>query len=153
MKRHRLDTITGAQIIASQIKKITWPDYVYKEDGAQIFFDNIIEERATSLWSNHEVDLVAMLSNAMARSQDIGAKVRKLGEVIKTPSGGLTENPFNRVLRDLSVMIKQYRQTLGLQEAAKGNPADRDKRNEIAKQIEGGLMSSDDRDDLASLFN
>ena len=50
-------------------------------------------------------------------------------------------------------MIKQYRQTLGLQEAAKGTPKNRTRENELAMDIEDNLTGASELDNQNLLAN
>lgn len=153
MKKHRLDTIKGSQEIASNMKTISWPDDIHQTNNALVHFEKIIRERASSLWSSHEIEVAAMLASDIASREIEQGKLEQEGRVIVNASGNPVVNPRNAVVRDLSVMVKQYRQTLGIQYAAKGTPINRAKQNELAQEIEAGLISGKEKDDLSSLLN
>lgn len=153
MKRHRLDTVKGIQAVSSKVQIILWPTAIHQTENALKHFDKIIEERASSLWSSHEIEIAAMMASDIASREIEQGKLEQEGRVIVNASGNPVVNPRNAVVRDLSVMVKQYRQTLGIQYAAKGTPINRAKQNELAQEIEAGLISGKEKDDLSSLLN
>lgn len=143
MKKQRLDSISGTQDIASRMRKVEWPKCITYIDGAQIHFQNIIAEKATAFWTDQLIEVAALL--AVARYKIIKWEVLEV-------ELSVLDNDTRQSLQACENRARSYTRILGLHDAAKGNPADRKKRNELAQEIESGInkvMS----DDYSSLFN
>lgn len=151
MKKQRLDSIAGVQGVINAIKKIEYPDYVFKPQGVDKYFNNIISSKASSLWTLHEIELAAMLASSMVLFDKERETLAQEGRVVVNASGNPVNNPRVNTSRDLWSEIIQGRRSLGLQDAAKGNLADRKKHNELAISIEESLNVQ--KEDASSLFN
>ena len=144
MKRHRLDTVEGAKIVASKMKEISWPELVpYSEEANKIFIE-IIKERPSSMWSEFDIIKAAGLALDTVTWIKIASVASALGAV---------DSEMRQNLQAAHNRVKAMSQSLGLNEAAKGNPADRAKRQKIAMDIEDNLTGASEFDKNNLLAN
>lgn len=135
-RKSRLDGVTGIVELAGQLKQVSWPENIVKVDGSLVHFDKIIKEQSSALWSDHKIELAAMLATSMSLFESERQTLISEGRVLVNVSGNLVTNPRVGTARDLWSEIIQGRRSLGIHEVAKGRPEDRQKRNELAKGIE-----------------
>jgi hypothetical protein len=137
VRKSRLDGVTGIVELSSQIKTITWPSNISKVEGSQVHFDKVIAEQATALWTEHKIELAAMLASSMALFETERQTLIQEGRVLVNQAGNMVTNPRVATTRDLWSEIIQGRRSLAIHEVAKaGNPVDRQKRNQLAQEIE-----------------
>lgn len=136
MKRHRLDTVEGAKLIASKMQEISWPDVVpYSEEANKVFVE-IIKERPSSMWTQFDIIKAAGLALDT---------VTWVNLAVRSSTGGV-EGEDRQNLQAAHNRVKGMSQSLGLNNAAKGNPADRAKREKLAAEIEDNIRGASEFD-------
>lgn len=146
-RRKRIDTIAGtAAVVAKSRQEIKPPKHVALAKADLPFFDSIIDEYARSEWSEHALEMAALLARTMAdyaREQEL---VRVEGSV-QIVGNKPTANPRTKIIPTLAATILSMRRSLALHARGKGGETrDVVKRREIAKAIENEAY--DDGSDL-----
>ena len=138
--RPRADSVTAAIASAAHAgHNITPPPHVPIADGDIPFFRSVCAEFARSEWTDHALELAAMLARAMADLEREQAQLRTEGFIATRENGTRVENPRSRVVRGLTGDILSLRRSLSLHARAKlGEPRDQAKRRANAKAAEGG---------------
>ena len=121
-------------------KRIDPPSNVPLDEHDMTFFASVIDEFARADWSAHQLELAAMLARDMADMERAQRALRQDGEVVVTPKGHMTVNPYRTVIQTLSGSILSKRRSLGVHARAQGGEArEVGKRKAIAKGTEADL--------------
>lgn len=145
-RKDRIDTLAGtAQVVAiAKAAALKPPKHVKLAKCDKPFFDSVIAEFARSEWTNHGLELAAILARAMSDLVREQAALREEGSVIVAGNGSTKTNPRQTVVNNLATTILSMRRSLSLQAHAKsGDAADIAKRRQIAKTIEADTLAGD----------
>ena len=116
------------------------PSHVPLEDMDWPFFENVIEEFARSEWTEHQIELAAMLARTMAQLEQEQRTLRTEGYIAVRENGTTVENPRARAVKSLTGDILSFRRSLSLHARAKqGEARDVAKRQSQARGIETQL--------------
>ena len=145
-RKQRIDTITGAvQVMASAVREIEPPAHVPLQEQDMPFWRSVIAEFARSEWSDHQLELAAMLARKMRLLSDELSALEDEGFVSSTSNGSPCQNPRIGGVRMLDTSIMATRRTLALHARAQGGEArDVAKRRQMAKGIEADNPLEDD---------
>lgn len=134
----RIDSNTAAvRVMAGAVLEIAPPSHVPLEDCDWPFWHSVIAEFARSEWSEHQLELAAMLARDMANLERNQRQLRTEGEVTVTERGTPVVNPRKAVVQATQAGILSMRRSLSLHARAQGGEArDVGKRRSIAKGIE-----------------
>lgn len=140
-RKQRVDSNAAAvKIMQGSTRQIQPPSHVPLEDMDWPFFENVIEEFARSEWTEHQVELAAMLARTMAQLEEEQRTLRKEGYIAVRENGTTVENPRARAVKSLTGDILSFRRSLSLHARAKqGEARDVAKRQSQAKAIEADL--------------
>ena len=145
-RRQRADTVAAAvsTMIAAQ-REIVPPAHVRMDEGDAPFWRSVIAEFARSEWTDHQLELAAMLARAMADMEREQFELRGEGSVMATDRGTPVVNPRKAVVQMLSSTILSIRRSLSLHARAQGGEArDVAKRRGIAKGVEAANVLDDE---------
>lgn len=138
-----------ARIAASAKNTILPPAHIQMEETDLPFFNNVIAEFAKADWSQHQLELAALLARSMADLEREQRLMRKEGTVVTTDKGVVKTNPRQAIVQNASATVMQIRKTLSLHaRAQEGESRDIAKRREMARQLEMNVNSIDDAEDL-----
>ncbi len=141
----RIDSISEQMRIAkSAHKEIVPPAHVQLSDRDMVFFNNIISEFAKAEWTEHSLEIAAMLARVMSDLEEQQGILRAEGYIATRENGTTVENPRARVTKSLTGDILSLRRSLALHAHARGDSDKLGKRKEIAKAIENSVMDSGD---------
>lgn len=137
-RKQRIDSNTAAvQVMAKAAQQITPPSNVSLTADELPFFASVIEEFARSEWTEHQLELAAMLARDMAACAREQERMREEGGVLATEKGTLVANPRIQAARMYTTNILAFRRSLSLHgRAVKGETRDVKNRNAQAKAIE-----------------
>lgn len=137
-KRQRIDSATAAvKVMASALKVILPPKHVPLDKEDEPFWLSVIAEFARSEWSDHQLELAAMLARTMADLEREQRDLRTEGSVVKSDRGTPVVNPRKAVVQMHAGTILALRRSLSLHaRAQKGEARDAGKRRDMAKAIE-----------------
>lgn len=162
-KRRRVDSAEEAvEIAQNAFREIEPPAHIRMDKTDLIFFDSVLAEFPNAEWSDHQLEVAAMLARAMADMEEQQYMLRKEGHMIeiktkekknskKPQNTYLIANPRKQMVRMCSTDILAMRRTLSLHARARaGEGRDIGKRRAMQKEIERGVHALDDDDDLIS---
>lgn len=141
----RIDSVTEHKRIAAQaMKEITPPANVQLTERDMPFFNNIIAEFAKAEWTEHQLEIAALLARTLSDLEEQQGILRTEGYIATRENGTTVENPRARVTKSLTSDILSLRRSLALHAHARGDAADLGKRKQMAKAIENGVSESSD---------
>lgn len=147
MRKQRIDSIAAAiDVVGKAGRDLNPPSHVPLEESDAPFWKSVIAEFARSEWTDHQLELAAMLARTMADLEREQAALRVEGSVLKTDKGTPVVNPRKTVIQMHAGTILSFRRSLALHARAQGEARDVGKRRSQAKAIESTAM--DDGDDL-----
>lgn len=145
-RKARIDSAAEAvRVMAKAVIEILPPANVPLDDEDHPFFKNVVAEFARSEWSNHQLELAAMLARTMADLVREQKLLRDEGGVSVTEKGTLMANPRKTIVQMHAASILSFRRSLALHaRAQQGEARDAAKRRDAAKEIEGDNPLEDD---------
>jgi hypothetical protein len=145
-RKARIDSATEAvRVMAKATTEIKPPVNVPLDETDIPFFRNVVAEFARSEWSDHQLELAAMLARTMADLVREQSLLRDEGGVSYSEKGTPVANPRKAIVQMHAGSILSFRRSLALHaRAVKGEARDTAKRNEAAKGIEGDNHLEDD---------
>lgn len=166
-RRKRSDGIAAAvEIAQASMREIEPPAHVRLRKRDDPFFDSIIAEFAKVEWTDHTLELAALLARAISDLEMEQDMMRREGSILKNikmvpiepgnPDAGEREvvtgtyvNPRKQLMDMHSKNILAWRRSLSLHARVKdGEPRDIKKRRGAAKDIEDGIAGLDDKMNL-----
>ena len=121
------------------------PAHVPLEEKDMPFFASVIGEFARSEWTDHQLELAAMLARMMADLDSEMRLLRSEGTVMYSEKGTPVVSPRKTTVQMFAGSILSMRRSLSLHARAQsGEPRDTGKRRGIAKQNEADANSLDD---------
>lgn len=136
--RQPVNTAAAAvKIMQGATRQIQPPAHVPLEVCDWPFFENVIEEFARSEWTEHQIELAAMLARTMANLESEQRLLRSEGFTAKTDRGTPVANPRVSIVKGLAGDILAFRRSMSLHARAQmGEARDVAKRQGIAKGSE-----------------
>jgi len=140
-RKQRIDSSAAAvRVMQGATRQIQPPAHVPLDDCDWPFFENVIEEFARSEWTEHQIELAAMLARTMANLEEQQRLLRSEGFVSASERGTPVANPRVAVTKGLTGDILSMRRSLSLHaRAQKGEARDVAKRQDQAKSVETDL--------------
>lgn len=150
-RRQRIDTAqAAAKVMVASVREIAPPAHIRMADEDRPFWASVIAEFARSEWTDHQLELAAMLARAMADLEREQFELRKEGSVCFSEKGTPVVNPRKQVVQMLAGTILSMRRSLALHARAQaGEARDVGKRRKATKGIEAASAAFDDDDLIA----
>ena len=127
----------AVRIAQGSTQELAPPSHVPMEDMDWPFWHNVVAEFARAEWSEHQLELAAMLARTMANLEQEQRSLRKEGFITTRENGTTVENPRARAVKSLTGDILSLRRSLALHARAKSGDSRVDaKRREVAKGLE-----------------
>jgi hypothetical protein len=137
MPRKRTDSKgNAAQIMAKSAVPITVPSNVLLSDKDIPFYRNVIVEFARSQWTEHALEIAAIMAHTM---HDLNAEqqaLREEGYIAVRENCMTVENPRTRIVKSLNSDLLSLRRSLGVSARAREEAHVASKKTQIAKAIE-----------------
>jgi hypothetical protein len=131
---------TAVRIMQGATRQIQPPSHVPLEDCDWPFFENVIEEFARSEWTEHAIEIAAMLSRTLADLEREQRTLRTEGMIAVRENGTTVENPRMRAVKSLTGDVLSLRRSLQLHARAKqGEIQKTGDRKAIGKAIEADM--------------
>jgi hypothetical protein len=145
-RKARIDSAAEAvRVMAKATTEIHPPANVPLDEADLPFFRNVVAEFARSEWSDHQLELAAMLARTMADLVREQSLLREEGGVAVTEKGTPVANPRKSIVQMHASSILSFRRSLALHaRAVQGEARDAAKRRDGAKEIEGDNPLEDD---------
>lgn len=148
-RRQRIDTTAATvKIMQGATRDIVPPAHVPLDDCDWPFWHSVVAEFARAEWTEHQLELAAMLAKDMADAERNRRLVRVEGEVIEKTGKA---NPRCNVLVAIGNRILATRRSLSLHARARGGEArDVGKRRDAAKGHQNAAtgQAGEEEDDL-----
>ena len=153
-RRKRSDsTDTAVAVAAAAFREVNPPAHVRMQERDMPFFDSVIAEFARAEWSEHQLEIAALLAQTMSDLEEQQFRLREEGLTLEVQSKKKKKyfavNPRNGVVQTLAARVLSYRRSLSLHARAReGEARDAAKRRQQMKGIEQAVQARDDDDDL-----
>jgi phage terminase small subunit len=120
------------------------PAHITLDECDQPFWKNVVAEFARAEWTDHQLELAAMLARTMADLAREQVTLRTEGFISVRENGTSVENPRARAVKSLTGDILSLRRSLALHARARSGDTRNDvKRREVGKTIERDLGDDD----------
>lgn len=141
-KRQRIDSIAAAVAVAAGAgREIVPPAHVPLDECDLPFWASVIAEYARADWTDHQLEMAAMLARSMADMAREQMTLRREGAVMTTERGTPVVNPRKAVVQMTAGAILSMRRSLALHaRAQQGEARDAGKRRAAARKIETDVM-------------
>ena len=134
----------AVRIMQGATKQISPPAHVPLDDCDWPFFESVVEEFARAEWTDHAIEIAAMLARTMANLESEQRALRVEGFTSMSERGTPVVNPRAAIVKGLAGDVLSFRRSLSLHaRAQKGEARDVAKRQDQAKAIEAGVMGDD----------
>lgn len=145
--RPRLDATENlVRVFQGANRDIAPPDAVHIDPVAWPFWNNIVAEYAKADWTDHQLEIAALLARSMAELEAEQRLLHAEGTVYVRANGDRRANPRSRLVSDLVSRVLAYRRSLGIHARAKaGRSEDGARQRERNRQLERDALSIDDR--------
>lgn len=145
-RRQRTDSIAEqVRVAQAAAAEIVPPAHVPLTDSDMPFWRSVVKEFARADWTDHALELAAMLARNMADAERNQHLLRQEGEVVATANGTPTPNPRLAALRMQTTNVLAYRRSLALHARARdGENRQAATRKDAAKRIEAKVTAADD---------
>jgi hypothetical protein len=145
-RKQRIDSITAqVEVMQAATKVLQPPSHIPLNESDVPFWRSIVAEKPKVEWSDHDLEIAALLAMAMRKMGEQECLVDDEGPIVVTAGGNMAHNPRCRVVADLHARVIKYRQTLGIHNRAKhGEARDVKKRREQAFDVENNNPLDDD---------
>lgn len=149
-KRSPINSPSAAvRVMQGAQKQIAPPSHVPLDDCDWPFWESVLAEFARSEWSEHQLELAAMLARTMASLEQEQRSLRREGFISVRENGTTVENPRARAVKSLTGDILALRRSLALHARARSGDTRNDgTRKAAAKAMENAATNPDDEDDL-----
>jgi phage terminase small subunit len=137
MARTRTDSKESAvKIMQAAAQPVHPPSNVPLDQTDLPFFANVISEFARSQWSDHALEIAAMMARCMNDLNREQQALRAEGYITTRANGTTVENPRQRIVKSLTGDLLSLRRSLGVNARAREEAHVSAKKTSIAKSIE-----------------
>ncbi|MDX1032818.1 terminase small subunit [Sinorhizobium medicae] len=145
-RKARIDSAAEAvRVMAKATTEIEPPANVPLDEEDLPFFRNVVSEFARAEWTDHQLELAAMLARTMADLVREQSLLRSEGGVAYSEKGMPLANPRKSIVQMHASSILSFRRSLSLHaRGQQGEARDVAKRRGAAKEIEGDNPLEDD---------
>ena len=127
---------SAVEIMRRSLKQIRPPANCLLDAIDKRFFNNVIEEFARSEWTQHQLEIAAVLARCMNDLNREQQELRCEGFISVRANGTTVENPRQRIVKALTTDLLSLRRSLSLHARSRGEARDISKRTKIAQGIE-----------------
>ena len=130
----------AVRVMQAATRELQPPSHVPLDDMDWPYWESVIAEFARAEWTEHQLELAAMLARTMANLEQEQRTLRAEGFISVRENGTSVENPRARAVKSLTGDILSLRRSLALHARAKSGDSRTDaKRKEAARGIETEL--------------
>ena len=134
----------AVRIMQGSAREITPPSHVPLDDMDWPYWHNVVSEFARAEWTEHQLELAAMLARTMANLEQEQRTLRAEGFVAVRENGTSVENPRARAVKSMTSDFLSLRRSLALHARAKSG----DSRADAARRQAGKEIEQETEDDL-----
>jgi hypothetical protein len=146
MRQNRIDSPAEAvRIMQAAQVELSPPAHVPLDECDEPFWRNVIAEFARAEWTEHQLEIAAMLARTMADLAREQKTLRDEGFISVRENGTSVENPRARAVKSLTGDILSLRRSLALHARARsGDNRNAGTRKAMGKEIESGAYGEDE---------
>lgn len=127
----------AVRIVQASTQELSPPSHVPMQEMDWPFWHNVVAEFARAEWTEHQLELAAMLARTMANLEEQQRLLRNEGFTSESLRGTPVINPRATVVKSLTGDILSMRRSLALHARAQSGDSRTDaKRREEGKSIE-----------------
>lgn len=140
-RKARIDSAAEAvRIMGGTGREICPPSHVPLDDMDWPYWHSVVAEFARAEWTEHQLELAAMLARTMANLEQEQRTLRAEGFIAVRENGTSVENPRARAVKSLTGDILSLRRSLALHARARsGDNRDAGKRKEMGRSLEADV--------------
>lgn len=140
-RKQRIDSASEAvRIIQGATRELQPPSHVPLDAMDWPYWHSVVAEFARAEWSEHQLELAAMLARTMANLEQEQRLLRAEGFIAVRENGTTVENPRARAAKSLTGDILSLRRSLALHARARSGDTRADAvRKAAAKDMESEL--------------
>ena len=137
-RKARTDSISEAvRIIANADRELTPPSHVPLDEMDWPYWHNVVAEFARADWTEHQLELAAMLARTMANLEQEQRLLRAEGYVSSSLKGTPVVNPRSLAVKGMTSDILSLRRSLALHARARsGDNRDAAAQRDAGKELE-----------------
>lgn len=137
-RKARIDSAAEAvRIMQGTAREVIPPSHVPLDEMDWPYWHNVVGEFARAEWTEHQLELAAMLARTMANLEQEQRTLRAEGFISVRENGTTVENPRARAVKSLTGDILSLRRSLALHARARaGDNRDAAKRREMGRELE-----------------
>ena len=144
-RKARIDsTAEAVRIMQGARRELTPPSHVPLDDMDWPYWHNVVSEFARAEWTEHQLELAAMLARTMANLEQEQRTLRAEGFIAVRENGTTVENPRARAVKSLTGDILSLRRSLALHARARAG----DNRHAANQRDMGRDVETETDDDL-----
>lgn len=144
-RKARIDSASEAvRIMAGSAREIMPPAHVPLDDMDWPYWHNVVGEFARAEWTEHQLEIAAMLARTLANLEQEQRTLRAEGFISVRENGTTVENPRARAVKSLTGDILSLRRSLALHARARSG----DNRDAAKQRDQGRAIEEDLSDDL-----
>ena len=137
-RKPRIDSAAEAvRIMQGARRELTPPSHVPLDDMDWPYWHNVVAEFARAEWTEHQLELAAMLARTMANLELEQRTLRAEGYVSESQRGTPVINPRAMAVKSMTGDILSLRRSLALHARARnGEARDTAKRRDMGRDVE-----------------
>lgn len=137
-RKARIDSAAEAvRIMAGTAREIIPPSHVPLDEMDWPYWHNVVAEFARAEWTEHQLELAAMLARTMANLELEQRTLRAEGYVAESQRGTPVVNPRSMAVKSLTGDVLSLRRSLALHARARnGDNRDAAKRRDQGRDVE-----------------
>lgn len=144
-RRARMDSAAEAvRIMQGSAKEIGPPSHVPLDDMDWPYWHSVVAEFARAEWTEHQLELAAMLARTMANLELEQRTLRAEGYVSESQRGTPVVNPRSLAVKAMTGDVLSLRRSLALHARARSG----DSRGDGARKQAGRELEQETHDDL-----
>lgn len=144
-RKARIDSSAEAvRIMQGARRELSPPSHVPLDDMDWPYWHNVVSEFARAEWTEHQLEIAAMLARTMANLELEQRTLRAEGFISVRENGTTVENPRARAVKSLTGDILSLRRSLALHARARSG----DNRHAANQRDQGRNVETQTSDDL-----
>ena len=144
-RKPRIDSAGEAvRIMQGVTRELQPPSHVPLDAMDWPYWHSVVAEFARAEWSEHQLELAAMMARTMANLEQEQRLLRAEGFVSVRENGTTTDNPRSRICKSLTGDLLSLRRSLALHARARSG----DTRADAVRKDAGKAVEADLDDDL-----
>jgi phage terminase small subunit len=134
----------AVRIIQGATRELQPPSHVPLDDMDWPYWHSVVAEFARAEWTEHQLELAAMLARTMANLEQEQRSIRAEGFVSVRENGTVVDNPRSRIIAAMTTQILALRRSLALHARARSG----DTRADAVRKAAGKDIETDIEDEL-----